>query len=320
MYTFDAQQALAFVQNQAMVINRQVYETKYPSYDFARFVSVDTSSPEWSEGVLTYISDQTGAAKWQSGYAKDVPLADVNMSSTQHVFHMAAIGYQFNIEEIGKAQFQGIPLQNRRALAARKAYEQFMWRLTWGGSPDNIEKNIPGLLNAPGVAGGLFPADGTGGSVLWTSKTPAQIVRDINSLLSGIWTNTLEIELADTLVMPSELYQYIAQTPYSDNTMETILSFIQRSNVYTIETGRPLNISATRAARSVGAGGTGRVLAYVNDPTVVKLHLPMPFRFLPVYQDGPLNFAVPGIFRTGGIEVLAPAAMRYGDGAIGPVA
>lgn len=313
MFNYDAQQSLAFVQNQAMVINSQVYETKYPDYNYARFVSVDTSAPEWSAGVLTYISDTSGLAKWQSGYAKDIPLADVNMTSTQMVFHMAAIGYQYNVEEIGVAQFMGMPLQNRRAFAARRAYEQFMWRLVWSG---NTEKNIPGLSNAPGVTAGLFPADGSGASVLWSNKTPAQIVRDINSLLTGIWTGTIEIELADTLAMPVELYTYIAQTPYSDNTMETILSFIQRSNVYTIQTGQPLNITASRALRSVGAGGTGRVMAYKNDPSVVKLHLPMPFRFLTAVQDGPLNFAVPGIFRTGGVEVLAPAAMRYGDGAL----
>lgn len=39
----------------------------------------------------------------------------------------------------------------------------------------------------------------------------------------------------------------------------------------------------------------------------------MPHRFLPVYQDGPLNFTVPGIFRTGGVELLSTATMRYID-------
>lgn len=319
MYNIDAQQALAFVQNQALQINARVYETKYPSYDFGRFITVDTSAPEWSGGILTYISNSVGAADWQSGYAKDIPLADVNMDKTQMTFHLAAIGYQYNIEEIGKAQYERINLPDRRAQSARKASDQFLWNLMWGGVKAQ-EKNIPGLLNAPGVVGGTFPADGAGGSATWASKTPALIVRDINSLLTGIWTSTLEIELADTLVMPAELYQYIASTPYSDNTMVTILQFIQQTNVYTLQTGRPLTIAATRAARSAGAGGTGRVLAYANDETVVKFHLPMPFRFLPVYQDGPLNFAIPGIFRTGGVEVLAPGAMRYGDGAIGPVA
>jgi hypothetical protein len=39
----------------------------------------------------------------------------------------------------------------------------------------------------------------------------------------------------------------------------------------------------------------------------------MPHRFLPVYQDGPLNWKVPGVFRTGGLDVRRPTEMRYMD-------
>jgi len=52
----------------------------------------------------------------------------------------------------------------------------------------------------------------------------------------------------------------------------------------------------------------------------MKFHLPMPFNFLPVYQDGPFNYAVPGIFRTGGVELLTTAAIRYMDGVSEPPA
>lgn len=315
MFNFDAQQAFSFAQQTSYTVNASVYETKYPDYNYAEYVTVDTSAPEWSAGVYTYISNQVGRANWQSGSAKDVPLADVNLDVTLKTYEMAAIGYQWNYEEVGKASFAGIPLTNRKAAAARKAYEQFMYDIALG-STVGAEKGFQGLLTQTGVTAGLFPADGTGSSVLWSTKTPAQIVRDINSLLTGIYTSTLYIEMADTLVMPVELMLYLAQTPYSSTTMETILSFVQKNNVYTLTTGRPLIIRSSRAARSAGAGGTGRVAAYKNDPTVVKLHLPMPFRFLPMAQDGPMNFVVPGIFRTGGIEVLTPAAMRYGDGAL----
>ena len=56
------------------------------------------------------------------------------------------------------------------------------------------------------------------------------------------------------------------------------------------------------------------MLAYSNREDVVKLHLPMPHRFLPVYVDGPTSFEIPGIFRTAGVEVLRTGAFRYLDG------
>jgi len=103
--------------------------------------------------------------------------------------------------------------------------------------------------------------------------------------------------------------------------METILSFVQRTNIYTLTTGQPLTIRTVRELSTGDAAGTGgRMVAYKNDEDFVKLHLPMPHRFLPVYQSGPLQFEVPGIFRTGGLELLTNAGMRYIDGISEPPA
>ena len=315
----DAQR-LAFVTAEAFRVNQRVYETRFPDWDFSRLIYVDTTGPEWSPGVLTYTSDLSGVAKWQSGYAKDVPLADVSQASETRAFHMAAVGYQYNIEEVNSILQMGGSLPDRRARAARLAYTKFMYDLTLTG---NTEKGLGGLINYSGVTTTVAPADGTGSSTYWVDdggvgqKTPALIVRDINLALQGIYTATNTVEMADTILLPVEAYNYIAGTPFSATTMETILSFIQRANIYTISTGRPLTIRAVRelgTAATGAAAGNGRMVAYKNDQDYVKLHLPMPHRFLPVYQDGPFNWTVPGIFRTGGVELLSTAAFRYIDG------
>lgn len=315
---FNDQQALAFVTAQAYKINQKIYETRYPDWDFGRLIYVDTSGPEWSPGILTYTSDMSGRANWQSGYAKDIPLADVNQDTQTKNFQLAAIGYQWNLEEVNTTMgFPGAGLPDRRARAARLAYMKFMHDLTLKGSP---EKGMGGLINYGGVVATNAPADGTSGSTLWVNaagvgqKTPAQIVRDINIALQGISLATFEAELADTILLPVEAFNYISATPYSATTMETILSFVMRTNLYTMQTTRPLTIRTVRELGKGSAdGAAGRMVAYKNDGEYVKLHLPMPHRFLPVYQDGPLNFAVPGIFRTGGVELLTTVAMRYID-------
>lgn len=312
--------ALAFVRGQSFAVNQTIYETRYPDWDFGRFVYVDTSGPAWAPGIVTYMSDSSGKAKWQSGYAKDVPLADVSQDMQTKTFSMAAIGYQYNIEEVNTAIQVGASLQDRRARAARLAYTKFMFDLTMKGSP---EKGLGGLTNYAGVPVAAIPADGTGGVPYWVdaaglgTKTPAQIVRDINIVLQGISLATFDVEMADTILLPVEALNYIASTPYGVTTMETILSFVQRTNIYTLTTGRPLTIRSLRELGTAGVGaaaGTGRMVAYKNDAEYVKLHLPMPHQFLPVYQDGPLNWTIPGIFRTGGIEVMSLAAFRYADG------
>lgn len=323
-FNIDAQQALAFVTAQAYRINATVYETVYPDWDFSRHIYVNTEGPEWSPGVVTFTTDKTGQAKWQSMGAKDVPYADVSQDWKLKTHHMAAIGYQYSLEEVNAAIMINGPLASRRALAARDAYMKFMYNLTLFGDQT---KGLGGITNMPGVTIVPVPADGDGNVRYWVNsagvgtKTPAQIVRDINLMLSGIATSTFDTVLADTIKLPMKALDYIAATPYSAMTMETILSFVMRTNLYTLRTGRPLKIEGYRELETAAtdttsptSAGMGRAVAYNNSPQYLQLHLPMPHRFLPVWQDGPFNYAVPGIFRTGGVEVMSNAAIRYIDG------
>lgn len=315
---FNDAQALAWVQGQAYQVNQRVYETRYPDYDYGRLIYINSDGPEWSPGIVTYTSDMTGQAKWQSAYAKDIPLADVSQGQQLRRNQLAAIGYQYNLEEVNTAIQVGGSLPERRARAARLAYYEFMYNVTLTG---DTEKGLGGLINYAGVPTSIAPNDGTGGSTFWVNaagvgqKTPAQIVRDINIAISGVSQQTKHIALADTLLIPQEALDYIAATPYSATTMETILSFVERTNTYTLQTGRRLTIRAVRNLSDAADDGvSGRLVAYRNDPNEVQLHLPMPHRFLDVHRDGPLNYVIPGIFRTGGVEIMSVAAFRYIDG------
>lgn len=317
-------QALTFVTAQAYKINATVYETVYPDWNIGRFIFVDTSGPEWSPGIMTYMSDASGRANWQSGAAKDIPLADVSQDFMLKTHHLAAIGYQYNLEEINSVIQVGGSLPDRRARAARMAYAKFIFNLALFG---DTEKAYSGVTNYPGVTIIPAPADGDAGVRTWVNsagvgtKTPAEIVRDINLALSGVSRSTFDTVLADTILLPQEALDYISATPYSDNTMETILSFVMRTNLYTMRTGRQLTIvplrelgNAATDTTSPTSAGKGRLVAYNNSPEYMRFHLPMPHRFLPVYQDGPLNYLVPGIFRTGGVEMQSTVAVRYLDG------
>ena len=324
-YTEDAsRQALSFFREQSLRVNSRVYATEYPDWDFARLIYVEQAGPEWSPGVITFTTDISGRANWQSGAAKDLPLADVSQDMQLKLHHMAAIGYQYNLEEINAILQIGGTLPQRRAAAARLAYMQFMFNLTLFGDE---EKGLGGITNYSGVPIVVIPNDGTGGVRWWVdedgvgTKTPDQIVRDINLMLQGVSRSTYGKVLADTLLLPQAALDYIASTPYSAMTMETILSFVQRTNMYTMRTGQSLtiraleelNVAATDTT-SPSSAGNGRAVAYNNSPEYLQLHLPMPHRFLPIYQDGPMNYMVPGIFRTGGVEVMSNAAIRYADG------
>ncbi|MGV6394518.1 DUF2184 domain-containing protein [Pseudomonas caspiana] len=301
----DAQVAMGFVTAQTSHIERQVNEAVYPDIQYPTLVPVDTSAHPWAKTITYYSSDKFGKAEWINGNADDIPIAGTDLAKHETAVHMAGIGYGYGLEEISQAQMLGIPLDANDAAAARRAYEEMVERVALYG---DARKGFVGLTNAPTVVA----AEAATGD--WDSATPGQILGDVNVALSGQYAGTLYTGLADTLLLPYSRFLHISTVPLNDNGTDTILTWLQTKNVYTAQTGRPLVIRAMRGLEAAGAGGTPRMVAYRRDPNVVKLHIPMPHRFLPVFQAGPLRIEVPGIFRLGGVDVRRPKEMSYTDG------
>jgi len=313
MNFFDSQQALSFLVQQATHIEPQVYEIQYPDIQYPNLVPIDISANEWAKTVTFFSSDKVGAAKWFHHEANDVPRADVVRTRYEHGVELAAIGYGYTLEELGQAML--VPNTNLnvdRAAAARRAYEEFVDNLVLNGDAD---KGMDGLLDYTGVTAVNAEADGTGSSAAWADKTGDQILRDVNDIITGAYTTSLTVELCDTLLIPVAAFTLIS-TKRMPDIDKTVLRFLKEDNTYTAITGRPLNIRAVRGLEDAGDSSTGRMIAYRNDAQVLKLHLPMPHRFLPVWQTGPIRFDIPGIFRTGGLEIRRPVAVRYLDGIV----
>lgn len=317
MQMFDAQAALGFLTNQAYVINARVYRTVFPDLNFNELVFVDQSAPEWSLGATTFVGSSVGKAEWGTGYADDMPFADVIRDRSDVKFRFANVGYEYNIEELGIAQQLGVPLSSEKAQAARRAYQEFMWNITLLG---DTPKGITGLVNNAGVSSGLAPADGTGAVTTWfdgagnATKTPTQIVRDFNGMLTGIYTGSLTVEMADTVLLPYTTLALLAATPMSATNDTTLLSFMLANNVRTLQTGSQPTVRGLLGLDTAGAGGTKRAVAYRNAEDVAALHLPAPHRFEAPRPKGTFGFMVPGWFRTGGVEVRRNFAFRYLDG------
>ncbi len=312
MNIFDnVQQAFSFLIAQTTYIEAEVYRIQYPDIIYPQIVPIDTSAPEWAKSVTYFSIDKVGSADWFDGMATDMRVADINRNKFEQGIEMAGIGYRYTLEEIGQAMMvPGLNLTIERAEAARRAYEEFMDKVARNGDP---HKNFTGLINNVNVPTVTAIADGTGSSALWTAKTADQMIRDVQGVLTGVYEGSLTVEMADTVLLPVDAMNTLSITRIP-NTPMTALEYLAKNNLYTFTTGAPLTIRGILNLSSAGAGGTGRMIAYRKDPRVLKLHVPMVHRFLPVWQTGPITFDIPGIFRTGGVEVRRPLAMRYVDG------
>jgi hypothetical protein len=292
-YLVDAPAALGFVVHQRTHIESEVLKKPYPAIRYSELVPVDTSANQWAASITHFTQDAVGRAKFVNGKGDDIPLVNLVTSKFELGVNMAGVGYSFSLEEIGAAQAMGTNLSSDGADAARLAYEQFVDEVTLAGDPTLA---IEGLFNTTGVTSAAA-------AQTFAAGTPQQILATINTAISTIMTQTQGVEMADTVILPIAQFADIATRIIDVANSMTILEFVQKSNVYTVSTGRPLKITAHHRL-------TGKMVVYRRDPAVLKLNMPMPLQFIPP-QFVNLEVKVLGMFRFAPLSIRRPLAMRY---------
>lgn len=289
----DMQAALGFVTSQQTHIETGVLEKPYPMVRYSELIPVDTSANPFAASVTFFSQDGTGKAGFINGKGDDVPLVDILRTKFEQGVNMAGIGYSFSLEEIGQAQMLGQSLEASGAEAARLAYEQLVDEVAFVG---DTQLGVEGLFNMTGIT------SAAAGKTFATS-TPQEILSEINTALTAVLTTTQGVEMADTVIVPLAEYGRMATTQLSPESDVTVLNFIQRANVYTAQTGQPLTILGDRRL-------TDKAVMYRRDPLVLKMHMPMPLRFIPPQAEG-LKVSVYGMFRFAPVNIRRPGAVRY---------
>ena len=252
------QQSFGFLRQELSIVEPGVYRTIFPEVQYPGLVPVDTGGWEWAKSITFTSLDSVGRAQWFHSQARDVPVAEIEVNQFETRIEMAAIGYRYGIEEVQTAMKLGIGITNEKAMAAKRAYEEFVDDVVLRG---NTAKGMFGLINQPSDVATIDAADvgdenGGTNSSYWMHKTPMQIMDDFNTAITNVYVNSLQIELADTVLLPLLEMTRLAQLQMP-NLPTTVLEWIQRHNMYTLQTNRPLNIKAIRGLETADDAAAG---------------------------------------------------------------
>lgn len=316
---------LAQLQTQITNVNVRVMETPLTDILYPTLLPVNASYGEWQDTApaITF-GPGFGEAKWITGYSKDVPLVETGATVSSINFDMYAVGWETNIEEVGKMATVGYNISDRKAAIARRKAEEFIEDKALFGDAD---KGWTGLTNKAGVTPVSAGAKNNGGTE-WINNdgtlnaTPAEIASDFINLVVGPASVQRSVRPipADTVLLDSRAYRALAST-VTDVLLGgvTVLEFVRRQ--VQGATGNTFQIyelpELATAATTVIAGG-GRAVAYRRSTDVVELPMAAPFRFINQYQDAPFGYMVPGWGRFGEVQVWEPRGFRYMDG-VAPV-
>lgn len=288
----DATATLGFLQPQLMRIEQSIYMTRYPDANYADFMPVDTQGDVWTPGSIFYSGDVTGKPEWFDVAADDMPYAEFSRSQFLQENHIRAIGLRWTRADLEKAQRLGIDVLTQKVNAANMAAERDIHRIAVQG--DGV-KFATGFFNNPlatSVAAGATLA----------ASTPDAAVTIVNAALTSVEVNTGETMMADTLALPTAVYNNLASRRMTDTNM-TVLAYIQANSVVP-----NLTIRKTRHL-------TTSMLAYANSPEAHRFHLPGGgLQLGPDWQVGHYVWARPGIYATGGYECRLSKAFTFYTG------
>lgn len=294
---------------ETMFFQRELEQVKAKSYDVLKvplkafeLIPVDSTTAPGARTVTYEQYDSTGIAKIISNYADDLPTADVKGKEFHSTIKAIGNSYVYSKDDIRAAQFAGKPLNQRKANAAVEAHRQLMNKLAFFG---DAEYGIQGLLtnanipNAPVVAGAAT-------TLTWATKTPDEILKDLNSAVSDMLDLTKGVEVPNTIVMPIAQYNHIATTARSANSDTTILQFFKGNNP-------GVEVMWATELKGAFAGGTDGFIVYNRNPDKLFLEVPLMTEMSPAQEKG-LAYSVSVESKFGGCIVPYPLSLSFRRG------
>jgi len=297
MSEFRLDDAGLFLDRQLEYIRPQVFEVEYADIKYPTILPVTAEAGPGAQTFTYRIMDATGDFKLISDAADDLPRADV--SQTEKSINIRSFGgsFGYTVQELRAAQMANLSLEQRRASAVRRAYEEKVESVAMFGEGS---VSLAGFFNNATVD--VISAN------KWfsTSAVTAQEMLEIlNQGVSAIISGSNMKEQPDTILIAYEDYNIISTTRNSDSSDVTVLEYFLRTNPF-IRNVEPINQLA--AANSSLA--KNRMVVYKRDPQKVQLHIPQPLELFPPQQRG-LEFIVPAHARVGGVALYYPKSVKY---------
>ena len=237
---------------------------------------------ELSAWASNYSSSGGNALGLQENKNLDIPLIQVDvLKGTWPAFIWAASMRVSYIDE------QKLINAKRLGIPAPYSLQQLLdsgLRLIWNKALDYVTylgwAGQPGLMNNTAITSQLAPATGSGASSLWSNKTPAEILNDINTGLLATQENSgYDIAgMADTMLCDFEHWSLLNQ-PMTTGGFNSLLEYILENNVARRQ-GIDFEILplADPWISTQGVGATSELFFYRKNEDCLYLKIPQPIQ------------------------------------------
>lgn len=275
----------------------RTFEVQYADIKYSQILPISTEVATGSDSFTYKIFDAQGSMKIIADKGSDLPRADILRKEVTHPVRSLGASFAYSIQETrAAAQVPGLQLEQRRANAVRRAYEEKVQDVAYfGSSADGID----GLFNNANVDK-IVPNKWFDGTI-----TTDEMLEILNEGPTRIIQNSNMKEQPNTMLVPQNVFRIISTRRASDASDTTVLEYFLRTNPY-IRAVEPIN--DLEAAKSVLS--KDRIVCYDRSPEKLQLHIPQTLEFLPPVRQN-LEFSVAAHARVGGVALYYPKSAIF---------
>lgn len=259
----------------------------------------------------------SGASLVQAGGSNGIPIVQVNVDKGVYKAHTVAMALRVMFQDMQRANFIGRSIDQLLQEGIRMTYDKHMDQNVYLGF---TEYGTTGLVNNPNATASTV-ADGSNGNGNWATKTPIEILNDINTALEETWAQAEydRSAIPNHILLPYEEYLYIKRTPFTlvqegaQVAFSSIYEYVMQ-NYSTKDDGGDLYIGATQWCKGAGTSGTDRMVVYVNHERFVKMDELVPLN-RNMTAPNPTNFCYDTAYSANisEVEVMYPQTITYWD-------
>ena len=286
-----------FLSRELETILSRSFETEYADIKYSQVLPISTEVASGSDSYTYRIFDAQGSMKMIADKGSDLPRADVLRKEVTLPVRSLGASFAYTIQETrAAAQVPGMNLEQRRANAVRRAYEEKVQDVAFFG---DAPSGMTGLFNS-GNVDKIVP------NKWFDNCTTDEMLEILNEAATRIVNGSNQKETPNTLLVPYDsVYRIISTTARSTTSDTTVMEFFLRTNPF-IRSIEPIN--ELSASKSVLSKDT--IIAYDRSPEKLQLHLPQTLEFLPPIRSG-LEFTIASHARIGGTAIYYPKSVLY---------
>lgn len=222
---------------------------------------------------------------------------------------------KYSIPELESAAKMGRPIDVQKYDALKLKHQMDIDEQVYVGDETTGDTGLVNHVLATNVSN--LP-NGVGGSPKWSLKTPAEILADVNAIITSAWEASAWAVMPTKILIPPTQFGYISTQTISTAGTVSILKYLLENNILVTSGKGKLEIQPAKwcvgagAGGTIGTAGTDRMVAYSQAKDYIRYPMTLlqrtPVQFQSIYH------ASTYYCRLGVVELVYPETIAYRDG------